>query len=100
MPNILSTLEGAFGFSETMVFCGLVKNEKNLPGPAEILKAFTGFPLPLGKTMWAFSSQVWIQQSLLLWQARVHECGQESLDLQMTSREAAKAAMACGRKSE
>lgn len=38
MPNILSTLEGAFGFSETMVFCGLVKNEKNLPGLAENIK--------------------------------------------------------------
>ena len=28
-----------------------------------------------------------------------HECGQESLDLQMTAGEAAKAALACGRKS-
>jgi hypothetical protein len=49
MPKILCTLEGAGEFSETIVFCALVKNEKNLPALAEILKAFEGLPSPLGK---------------------------------------------------
>lgn len=51
LPSILHTLEGAGEFSETIVFCALVKNEKNLPGPAEILKAFEGFPFATGKAL-------------------------------------------------
>ena len=49
MPSKLYTLEGAWEFSETIVFCAPVKNENNLPRLAEILKAFEGFPSPLGK---------------------------------------------------
>ena len=72
-----------------------MKNENNLPRPAEILKASEGFPSPLAKLClisWGNNASIffpglvpsWVRSRAQLVILTDDKCGHESLDLSMT----------------